>query len=428
MIINKKEFRPAMLLIAWLCSLPGALNAQGQPSLTLEACYSLAESNYPLVRQQALIERTKAYSIENAARGYWPQLAVAGQASYQSDVTTLPLSLPGIEAPQISKDQYKIYGEVTQTVLDNGVIRNQQRLIETATQTEAQRNAAELYHLRERINQLFFGILLIDARLVQADLVTADLQAGLAKVNASIANGAALKSSADVLKAQLLQTGQSRIELRANRMAYIRMLALFTGGAADSNTRMIPPESPVISSDIRRPELRIYDLQKISLGQQLQLLQSRSLPRLGLFFQAGAGRPALNFLDNEFRGYYIGGLRLSWNIGSYYTLHREKALLEASKEGVDVQRDIFLFNTRLGMQQYDAEMQKIRELIAADEQIVALRAHVKATAAAQLSNGVITPSDYLREVTNEDRAQQDMLLHRIQLLLASYNYQTTTGH
>jgi outer membrane protein TolC len=152
------------------------------------------------------------------------------------------------------------------------------------------------------------------------------------------------------------------------------------------------------------------------------------MPRLGAFLQAGAGRPALNFLDNDFKPYYIGGLRLNWNISSLYTLRREQRQLQVSMESTDIQRDIFIFNTSLGMKQYNAEISKLQQVIATDEQIIALRNNVKKSAAAQLSNGVSTSSDYLREVNNEDRAKQDMLLHRIQLLMAYYNYQTTTGY
>jgi outer membrane protein TolC len=411
-----------------LCCAAGRVSAEQQASsLTLEACYQLAEEHYPLVRQQGLIQRTMEYSLENAARGYWPQLTLAGQATYQSDVTTLPISLPGVSIPQISKDQYKIYGELTETLYDNGLIRKQQELTRITAETETQRNAAELYKLHERVNQLFFGILMLDAQLSQSGLLMQDVQLGLDKVNGAIHNGTALRSSADILKAQLLQVQQRQIELRASRKAYADMLALFTGMPMDG-VQLEAPQSPAINEEITRPELRIFELQKQGYQQQIKLLSARSMPKLGAFIQGGAGRPALNFLDNDFKPYYIGGLRLSWNISSFYTLRREKSLLRVSMENTDVQRDVFLFNTSLGMKQYNAEITKLQQLLTTDEEIIGLRASVKQSAAAQLSNGVSTSSDYLREVNNEDRAKQDLLLHRIQLLMAYYNYQTTTGY
>lgn len=406
----------------------GLMVPVGARELTLDECYRLAEQHYPLVRQQELIRQTRDYTVENAARGYWPQLQVAGQATYQSAVTELPVNMPGITPPQLSKDQYKVYAEVTQTIYDNGVIRNQQKLAENAAQAELQRNRSELYKLRERINQLYFGILVIDAQLAQNELLRSDIQAGLDKVNAAITNGTAFRSNADVLKAQLLQNGQRRTELESGRRAYADMLSLFTGTAINDATVLAMPPQPELSDEIVRPELSLYELQKAGYEQQQKLLNARSLPRFNLFAQGGAGRPALNFLSNDFEGYYIGGLRLNWNIGSYYTLSREKKVLSLNKEMADVQRDVFLFQTRLGMKQYNAEVRRYRELLATDEEIVTLRNNVKKAAAAQLSNDVITPSDYLREVNNEDRARQDQLLHRIQLLQAAWNHNTSTGH
>src|SRR5277367_1744689 len=57
--------------------------------LTLMECYHLAEANYPLTRQRALIEKTRDYSIANVAKGIYPQLDVNGTATYQSTVTSL---------------------------------------------------------------------------------------------------------------------------------------------------------------------------------------------------------------------------------------------------------------------------------------------------------------------------------------------------
>lgn len=423
-MIKKRKKQMVIALIAFSIFLP--LFAQPQ-TLHLEECYRLAEANYPLVRQRSLIDQARSYTVENAAKGYWPQLSIAGQATYQSAVTELPLSLPGVNVPQLSKDQYKIYGELNQTLYDNGVIRNQQKIADNTARTEQQQTEVDLYQLRERINQLFFGVLVADAQLAQVSLLESDIRSGLDKVNASIAQGTALRSNADVLQVQLLQAGQRRTELNAARKAYTDMLSVFIGQAIDSAVFAVP-DMPVLREEIARPELAVFGLQKEGLEQQQKLLNARSLPRFSFFVQGGAGRPALNFLSNDFEGYYIGGLRLNWNIGSLYTLGKEKKILDLSRERSDVRRDVFLFNTQLGMKQYNAEIRKFRALLASDEEIVALRSRIKETAMAQLSHGVITGNDYLREVNSEDKARQDRALHQIQLLLAAYQYQTTTGH
>jgi hypothetical protein len=62
-----------------------------------------------------------------------------------------------------------------------------------------------------------------------------------------------------------------------------------------------------------------------------------------------------------------------------------------------------------------------------DLQIIALKNQVKESAKAQLDNGVITASDYLREVHAEDQARQNLTLHQLQLLNATLQYQTIAG-
>ena len=55
--------------------------------ITLEECQRKTQDNYPLVHQYGLVEKTKEYNLENAAKGYLPQFALLAKASYQSDVT-----------------------------------------------------------------------------------------------------------------------------------------------------------------------------------------------------------------------------------------------------------------------------------------------------------------------------------------------------
>jgi outer membrane protein TolC len=299
---------------------------------------------------------------------------------------------------------------------------------------------ADLYQLRERINQLFFGILLIDEQVKENDLVMADIRLGLNKVLASISNGTAFKSNADVLRAELLKDDQNNIELRAGRKAYADMLGFFTGKTVDEGTVLTKPGrldgapsgmsgQPVPPSpDIHRPELSVYALQDKSLDIQDKLLKANALPKLGLFLQGGWGRPGLDMLDNNFTGFYIGGIRLTWSPSAYYTLKKQHALIGIDRQNVAVQRETFLFNTHLTIKQQDGAIDQYRQLLASDDEIVALRDKIKNTSLAQLENGAIDSNDYLREVNAEDQARQGKIVHTIQLLMSQYNQRTTTGN
>lgn len=411
----------------WLASCQ--LQAQNAP-LSIEESYKLARQNYPMLRQFDLINKTRDYSVDNAAKGYLPQLVIQGQATYQSAVTEfkLPVAIPGAEFPTISKDQYKVYGEVTQAIYDGGNIRTQVRAQEATAVVESQKLEVELYKLNERINQIFFGVLMIDEQLRQNELLKNDIQLGIKKVQALIDNGTAFKSNASALRAELLKAGQRTIELRSNRKAYVDMLGILTGRPLTDSAALQKPAALPLTKDITRPELQLYDFQNRSLDIQAQLLDVRNRPKLNFFFQGGMGRPALNILNNGFDPYYITGVRLNWSLSGLYTIKKERALINNSREAIRLQRETFLYNTSLTMGQQNADLERLGQLLATDEDIIALRENIKTTAVAQLENGVINTNDYLREVNAEDQARQNKILHEIQLLMAQYNRQNTLGY
>jgi outer membrane protein TolC len=400
------------------------LNAQSK-SITLDSCYVWARKNYPLIKQYELTIKSNAYTLENISKGYLPQININGQATYQSDVTQLPKGIPGVSV--LSKDQYKIYAEVNQVIYDGGVLKEQKKLQDANSVVAGQQLEVELYKLQDRVNQLYFGILLIDEQLKQNTINKSDIQLGLAKINAQIANGTALQSSADVLKAELLEAAQQTIELLSNRKAFTDMLGLFVNKSLDEKTIFIKPENIVSSGEIKRPELIMYDYQDIIFDAQNNLLTAKNRPKLSFFVEGGYGRPAFNILSNNFDPFYIGGLRLTFPLSGFYTIKNERELINISRESTEVQKNTFLFNTRLAVKQQSADISKLYDLLKTDDEIVTLRTNVKKAALAQLENGVINSNDYLREVNAEDGARQNKILHEIQLLMAQYNERNTTG-
>lgn len=398
-------------------------------NLTIEKSYELARQNFPLIKLKELIAKSKDYSIANAHAGFLPQIAMVGQASYQSDVTKVPISFPGVDIQPLSKDQYRIYGEVSQTLYDGGIIKSQAAIAEKSAHVEDQKVEVELFKIKERINQIYFGTLLADAQLEQIQLLKKDLQSSLSKAEAAIQNGTSFRSNADILKAEILKTDQRTIEMKSMRRAYLDMLAYFINQPLDDNIKL---EAPLVMTsaprDINRPELLLYNSQVNLLTAQYQSTHARNLPKFSMFVQAGYGRPGLNVLLNEFAGYYLGGLRLNWNLSGFYNVHRDQQLLNLNVQQVNHQKETFLFNTNLQLKQQNQEVQKLADLIEVDRQIVALRTNVSATAKAQHDNGVITTNDLLRELNAEDQAKQNKLLHEIQLLLAQYTFQNTIGN
>lgn len=426
----KKMAWPAAFAVLLCCF---SARAQDKKQLTLEQCYRLAETNYPLTKQRALIQKTRDYTIANIAKGVYPQLNVNGQATYQSAVTSLTLP-PGLGIPfsiTLPKDQYNLHGEISQTLTGFGINKQQRAISRTDAQLQEENLNSDLYALKDRVNQLYFGALLIDGQLAQNDLAAQDIRTGINKVQAAIQNGTDFKSSLNKLQAELLKTEQHSVELAASREAYTDMLGLFINLPVDSTTLLVKPAMPdaTAQDSINRPELRAYDLQIQSYNEQLRLTKLNLYPQLNAFFQGGYGRPnPVNFLSTQWSGYYLTGLRLTWTIGGAYTYKKDRLISKNNQEMVLAQRNTFLFNTNQTLHQENADIRKYRKLIESDDRIVDLRESVSKSSAAQLENGVLSANDYLLDVNAANQARQDRVVHQIQLLSTQYNYKTTSGN
>ena len=280
-----------------------------QKQLTLEDCYEEARINYPLIKQKDYIEKTKDYSVSNVWNGYFPQITVLGQATYQSDVTQVPSILPGIIIQRLSKDQYKVVADVTQTIYDGGIMSSQAGIQESVSEIDNQKIEIELLNLKERVNQIYLGVILIDAQLAQIKLVKDDLNASISKLDAAYLNGTATKTDVDVLRAESLKTEQRNIELHSSRISYLNMLGLLINENLNESTILLTPSQiNFLSADeIIRPELRLYSAQKNLIANQDGLTVSKIIPKANLFFQGGYGRPGLNMFVNDFDWFYITG-------------------------------------------------------------------------------------------------------------------------
>jgi outer membrane protein TolC len=407
---------------------PFFIKAQQPASLSLTKAYELATQNYPLIKQRELLKQTAAINIDNLSKGFLPQFSVSAQATYQSDVTQVNIPIPGIKITPPSKDQYKLVADVNQLVYDGGLIKEQKNIQQLNEAAEQQKVEVELYKLKERINQLFLGVLYLDEQLHQNTLIQQDLNIGIKKTEALVNNGVAFRSNLNVLKAELLKAEQRAIEIRASRKGYTDVLGLFINQTlADTVTLEKPEVAMPVVNDIQRPELKLYSTQEKLLAGQYKIIDARNKPKASLFAQGGYGRPGLNFLNNEFALFYTTGLRLNWSFGGWYTQKKEKQLLGINTKFIGIQKEIFLLNTNTALQQQNAEINKLQQLLAKDNEIISLRISIKEAAIAQLENGVITASDYLREVNAEDQAKQSKISHNVQLLQAQINYQTISG-
>ena len=426
--------RLLILTALLLGTAPTFLNAQ---ELTLEECQQQAQAYYPLIKRYGLIEKTKEYNISNANKGYLPQFSLSAKASYQSDVTEIPIDLPGIDIRGMRKDQYQAMLQLDQVVWDGGNIRARKEVTRATSEVDKQQLEVDMYAVNERVNQLFFGILLLEEQLGQNQAMQEELQRNYDNVQAYVENGIANQADLDAVKVEQLNNIQQRYTLEATHCAYGGMLKIMinhptplTGNALkkpDVNTLLYKGGTTYTAGFIRRPELNLFAAQDRQLEAQRRQLTARNLPKLGVFVQGAYGNPGLNMLKNEFSAYYIAGVRLSWDFGNLYTHKNESRQLTLEQQDVNVQKETFLFNTHLEVTQDNSEIKKLTELMKNDNEIITLRNNIRKSAQAKVANGTLTVTEMLREVTAEDLARQDKILHEIQLLSAIYELRNTTN-
>ena len=418
----------------------GFLNSSAFGQLNIDQCQEKARKNYPQIKQYSLIEQTGAYNISNANKGYLPQLSFSAQATYQSDVTEIPASLgqilsqltgQNVTIASMSKDQYKMVAELQQTIWDGGMISSQKEQIKATTELEKQKLEVDLYTIKERVNQIFFGILALNEQKIQIDLLQKELQTNYEKIKAYMQNGVANQADLDMIRVEQLKVKQKKAELNAIQKSYREMLAVMI---ADTTALTAALEKPVFDTDmnrefgIKRPELKLFYAQTSLFASQEKMIRAGNLPKLGVFGQGGYGNPGLNMFNPGFTPYYILGAKLTWNFSGLYSQGNHLQKIALNKQTVASQKETFLFNTNLKVVNAQNEIAKIKEQIKSDDEIIALRKNIKKAAEVKVENGTLTVTDLIREINAESTAIQDKALRQIQLSMAIYNLKNITNN
>lgn len=422
-----------MKRILLLTSLLASLAVCAQPSV--ERCKEMAREHYPLIRRYGLIEQSRDYTLSNAARAWLPQVTLSGQATLQSDVVSWPeefesmLAMQGLDMPGIRCDQYKVQIDVQQTLWDGGKSRTDRAIAEGEAAQERMSTEVELYAVDSRVEDIYFGILLMQEQQRQIGEMMQRLQTNLDQVNALVENGMAMQADADAVEVQLLTQRQSLGQVEARLQSFRRILGLFIGEELGEAPLPMPVAEEPVGYDSERPELRLMDAQMALLQAREQMVDVSLAPRVALFAQGYYGYPGLNMFENMVSHRWtlngIVGVRMNWNISSLYTSKTSRRQLQNARDNVMLQREVFAFNSRLQAEQESAEVRRIREAIADDDRIVALRSRVREAAEVRLQEGMIDTHDLLGKISDETSAKIARSTHQIELVKAIYDLKHT---
>ncbi len=401
-------------------------------AISLEECYTLARNNYPLVRQYELTEAMSSYSFENAAMGYVPQISLGGQATLQSDVTEFPeafnnlLALAGVEMKGLSHDQYKVQLDISQTIWDGGYSKAQREAVKAQAEVSRLTLDKDIDALKTRINQMYFGILVMEENIRTSLYMDTLMTANLKIVESAVRNGTALASDTDNIRVELLTLRQQRRQLESAVRTYKDMLAIMIGRRIEDSEVFEKPEVMLVDTGLnKRTELLLFDARIRELELQKKMLDVAVMPKFAFFAQGWYGKPGLNIFDdmvyNKMSWNGIAGITFKWNISGFYTRKNDLRSIDLSQRSVELQRDAFKWNTDLQQTQIQNEIDRMYEMKASDDEIVRLRESVRKVSESKYRNGIITVNDLLREMMNENNAKVERSRHELELLKNIYD-------
>lgn len=412
-----------------------ALTALTSWAQTLDECQQAAERNYPLIAQHNLIARTTDLTVANIMKGWLPQVTATAQATVQNAVTAWPdemkgmMQQMGVDMKGLSKDQYRVGLDVQQTVFDGGTISAQRQVAREQGAVQQAQLDVNLYQVRQRVNEMYFALLLLDDQIRLNNDLQQQLAASEKKLTSMVKHGTAAECDLNNVTAERLNVVQQMTTLQSQQRVLMAMLGTFCGLEV---TDVSKPEAVETGNGNNRPELRLIDSQLRLADAQEKALNAAILPRLGLFAQGYYGYPGYNLfkdmMGRDWSWNAMVGARMTWNIGALYTRHNDKAKLQLQRETANNQREVFLFNNRLEQMQQQEAIGRYRSLMDKDEEIIALREQVRKAAESKLSHGIIDVNDLIRDINSENAARVQRSIHENEMLKQMYDLKYTVNN
>ena len=404
-------------------------------SQTLEECHRLAKENYPEIKRYELIDKSEQYNIKNALMAWAPQINISAQATYQSASPTYPevfntfLAMNGIDMLGIDKFQYKAAIDVNQNIWDGGYTKANRDIAKADAKAERKQNEIALYNLQSRINDIYFGILLLEERKAQTENLIEILESNLNRMRVYQRNDIAMQSDVDAIEVELLSAKQNLEQIKSSLKSFRQMLEIFIGQKLKDEKLQRPAMIQIANQKSNRAELQLFDLQKEKLSSQRKVINSSLMPHFSLFGQVYYGYPGLDMfksmIENSPDLNAIAGIRMSWNLGGFYTRKNSLNKISIAERQIEIQKDVFLFNTSLQLSQNNLEIERLKQALEDDEKIIDLRRSIRIAAESKMENGLIDATELLQKINEESISLINRSQHEIELLQNIYKIKQT---
>lgn len=426
--------------ILFMVAAAGPLAAEAPPaglpdSLRLAALIEEAVRADPRQRLVALHASESALKDRNFKAAYLPSISAVGQAQYNSEVFTLPFSLPaGQQVPKVRRDTYDASLRVEQAVYDPAV--SLKRAVEQAALAASQAEVAvSLYAIRSEVETAFFTAATLEQRRTELLTTIDGLQGRLTEAASRFRAGTALAGDTAMITATILARRQDLLQVEADRHAALGRLGILLGHPVDDSSIMTLPDYVSAADAIRhsmdtataRPEFAHFAALRQQLARQAALEGAGLKPRLSLFGRLGYGLPGPNPLSDSFNTYWSVGAQVSWAPFDWGSTTRRRQALDIEREIVVVNETAFARDLRLSIQSDLATLDRLTATLAMDDQIVTLREQTEHEARVRLAEGAITTAEYVDRNTELLNARLDRAQHRVELARSQAELLTLLG-
>lgn len=407
----------------------------GHAQTTLAECLQLATENYPLIKKYDLIAATEAINLEDINKGWLPRVGVYAQGTVQNVVPEFPAMLENVmhqmggNVKGLGKWQYKAGVDVNQSIWDGGASKTRRSVQRSQSKVERAAIEVEVYEIRQRVESVYFAVLLIESQQQQINSALEVYRANLERLQSMLRNGTAMQSDVDMMEAQILGLRQQLTQSEAAEKGYRQMLGIFTGKDMMGTNLEIPEASLPSDMTINRPEMRAFDLRESLNSSQTAMINASTMPRVGFFAQAYYGYPGIDYFKAMMQRTptfnILAGVKVSWALDSFYTKRNALKKIAISNSEINADRATFEFNNRMQTAAQINDLEGIKKVMADDSEIVRLRGNVRRAAESQLRNGIIDVSVLTTKINDETQARLMMEYHKIQYVQQIYKLKNT---
>lgn len=403
--------------------------------ITIDECVAKAEANYPVVRKYSLLTATQDIELSDINKSWLPGIGMYAQVTAQNVVPSFPETLTGVleqmgqQMKGLGKVQYKAGVDVAQTIWDGGVASARRELVRRKHDAQKSALDVEIYAVRQRVENLYFSILLVDEQIAQSRVSHDLLMKNLDKLRSMQLHGTAMQSDVDMVEAQALAVAQQIAQAQSAVSGYRKVLGLFIGESIEGEKLLMPTVEMPLGNDSNRPELKLFESQLVANSASRRIDNAALMPKIGLFAGAYYGYPGYDYfksmMNRDLSFNIMAGVKVSWNIDSFYTKKNRAMRRVADNDNILADRELFVFNQNMQSASQREAINGLRTVIRDDSRIVQLRGNVRKAAESQLDNGVIDTTALLAKISDENVAKLTAKLHEIQLVQEIYKLKYT---